>query len=249
VDHVKLFRNLPELRFEGRIHEQILPAINRLSGTVAWTDIYVVHSGSDPSAEGQAKKLARDLKLLRLEEAERPEHPFTLFNLGMTYLEMKRYEEAAQHLERSIAVAGPQESHVPKAFSLLIQALSQMGQLDQAWGRCDQGLERYPTDPELMFRAGVLAHHFGRSADAERYYRQVLSTSFEPKFRSIDRGILGYKTRQNLAVLYSDQGRHSEAESEWRLILEERPDYLLAWKGLVAARDTSDRRSEATVCR
>jgi glycosyltransferase involved in cell wall biosynthesis len=39
VDHVKLFRNLPELRFEGRIHEQILPAVNRLGGTVAWTFI------------------------------------------------------------------------------------------------------------------------------------------------------------------------------------------------------------------
>ena len=39
------------------------------------------------TAEGQAKKLARDLALLALEEAVRPDHPFTLFNLGMTYLE------------------------------------------------------------------------------------------------------------------------------------------------------------------
>ena len=29
VDHVKLLRNRPELRFEGRIHEQVLPAIRR----------------------------------------------------------------------------------------------------------------------------------------------------------------------------------------------------------------------------
>src|SRR5581483_9745930 len=29
VDHVKLFRNLPELRFDGRIHEQVLPALRR----------------------------------------------------------------------------------------------------------------------------------------------------------------------------------------------------------------------------
>ena len=29
VDHVKLFRNRPDLRFEGRIHEQIIPAILR----------------------------------------------------------------------------------------------------------------------------------------------------------------------------------------------------------------------------
>jgi tetratricopeptide (TPR) repeat protein len=245
VDHVKLFRNLPELRFEGRIHEQILPAINRLEGTVGWTDIFVVHSGSDHTVEGQAKKLARDLKLLLLEDAERSEHPFTLFNLGMTYLELKRYEEAAQHLERSIAVAGPQESHVPKAFSLLIQALSEMRQLDEARKRCEDGLDRYPDDPELTFRAGVLAHHFGRSDDAERYYRKVLSASFEPKFRSIDHGILGYKTHQNLAALYDAQGRQADAENEWRLILKERPDYLLAWKGLVAVLLKQQKLTEA----
>ena len=58
VDHVKLIRNRPDLRFEGRIHEQILPAIRRAGGTVAWTDLYVVHSGSDPGPEAQERKAA-----------------------------------------------------------------------------------------------------------------------------------------------------------------------------------------------
>jgi hypothetical protein len=73
-------------------------------------DIFVVHSGSDHSPDGQAKKIERDLKLLALEERERPNHPFTLFNPGMTYLEMKQYELAADDLGRTIAVASPQES-------------------------------------------------------------------------------------------------------------------------------------------
>jgi tetratricopeptide (TPR) repeat protein len=242
---VKLIRNLPELRFEGRIHEQVLPAINRLGGTVAWTDIFVLHSGSDHSAEGQAKKLARDLALLTLEEAERPDHPFTLFNLGMTYLEMKRYEEAARYLRRTLANAGPQESHVPKAFSLLIQALSEQGQLNEAQAQCDEGLERYPDDPELIFRAGVLAQHAGRHCDAERYYRTVLEGAFAPRFRSIDRGILGYKTQQNLACLHADQGRHAEAEYYWRRILADRPDYVVAWIGLVSSLLKQNKIAEA----
>ncbi|MCA9046109.1 MAG: glycosyltransferase, partial [Planctomycetaceae bacterium] len=36
VDHVKLIRNQPGLNFEFRIHEQILPAIRRAGGNVAW---------------------------------------------------------------------------------------------------------------------------------------------------------------------------------------------------------------------
>ena len=77
VDHVKLFRNLPELRFDGRMHEQILTAIRRTGGDVAWTELHVVHSGSDRSPAAQAKKARARLRLLTLELAERPEHPFT----------------------------------------------------------------------------------------------------------------------------------------------------------------------------
>ena len=39
VDHVKLFRNDPRLRFEGRIHEQVLMPIRLLGGKVLCTDI------------------------------------------------------------------------------------------------------------------------------------------------------------------------------------------------------------------
>ena len=94
VDHVKLFRNRPDLRFDHRIHEQILPAIRAAGGEVAWTDLYVVHSGSDQSPAGQAKKLERDLRILNLELAERPEHPFTLFNFGMTHCHARGFLEA-----------------------------------------------------------------------------------------------------------------------------------------------------------
>jgi glycosyltransferase involved in cell wall biosynthesis len=57
VDHVKLFRNRPELRFEGPIHEQVMMPIRRLGGEIHWTDIYVVHSGSDQSPESNKRKI------------------------------------------------------------------------------------------------------------------------------------------------------------------------------------------------
>ena len=58
VDHVKLIQNRPDIYFEGRIHEQLLPSIRRAQGEVAWTDIYVVHSGSDHTPDGWLKKKA-----------------------------------------------------------------------------------------------------------------------------------------------------------------------------------------------
>jgi hypothetical protein len=79
VTQVKLFRNRPDLRYELRIHEQILPSIRRAEGAIAFSDLFVVHSGADRTPEGYRRKLRRDLRLLKMELAERPGCPFTLF--------------------------------------------------------------------------------------------------------------------------------------------------------------------------
>ena len=119
VDHLKMFRNQPDLRFEGRIHEQIIPAIRRAGGEVAWTDVFVVHSGYDHSPEGQERKKQRDLHLLQLELQERPEHPFTLFNLGMTYADIGRHAEAVDFLKRSIAAVWGRRFAIAESLCLV----------------------------------------------------------------------------------------------------------------------------------
>ena len=125
-----------DLRFDGRIHEQILGAIRRAGGEVAWSDYYVVHSGSDHTAVGQERKRKRDLHLLNLELHERPGHPFTLFNLGMTHADGQCFEEAADFLSRSIAHSDPGESHLRKAYALLMFAQMQLKRLDEARETC-----------------------------------------------------------------------------------------------------------------
>ena len=232
VDHVKLFRNFPELRFEHRIHEQIIPAIRRRGGEVAWTDLYVVHSGSDHSVEGRKRKLERDYRLLELDNKERPNHPFVLFNLGMTYADDQKYPEAIKYLKQCLDVSHPSESQVRKAYALLVNALSQNEQHPEACDYCCQGLTHFPDDKELLFRQAMLHHHFGRLLDAEKIYLRVLNEETDRHFTSIDVGLCGYKTRHNLAIVYDDMGKLNQAEEQWRRIIEEIPTYMTAWKCL-----------------
>ena len=42
VDHCKVFRNRSDIRFEGRIHEQVLGSIRRAGGEVVYTPLFVV---------------------------------------------------------------------------------------------------------------------------------------------------------------------------------------------------------------
>jgi GT2 family glycosyltransferase/tetratricopeptide (TPR) repeat protein/2-polyprenyl-3-methyl-5-hydroxy-6-metoxy-1,4-benzoquinol methylase len=232
VDHVKLFRNRPELRFDGRIHEQVLPAIRAAGGEVAQTDVFVVHSGYDHSPEGQKHKLERDLHLLNLELAERPEHPFTLFNLGMTYADVRRYPEAVDFLKRSIQHSDPGASHLRKAYALLVHAYSELRQPESARQMCQEGLSRFPRDAELRFREGVLLHEAGRLREAVQVYLDILQGDEERHFSSVDRGIKGFKARHNLAIVYQDLGDLVRAEDQWRRVLDEMPRYRAGWHGL-----------------
>ncbi len=232
VDHVKLFRNDARLRFEGRIHEQILPAIRRVGGDVEWTDIYVVHSGSDQSAEGRKRKQERDLRILQLDLAERPDHPFVLFNLGMTYADVGQHERAVEFLKRSLQAASRDESHVRKAYALLAGSQLQLGRLADARQTCGQGLALFSRDPELLFRQGIVAHQSGQLEDAVRAYEGALANADEPHFSSIDRGIVGFKARHNLALAYEDAGKLTAAEAQWRQVIDEMPTYREGWRGL-----------------
>jgi len=255
VDHVKVFRNQPDLRFEGRIHEQILPSIRRAGGDVLFTDIFVVHAGADQSPEGRRRKHARDLRLLMLEAADRPNHPFTLFNLGMTYLDAGMHAEAVIALEASRVFSVTTESHVRKLYALLAAGYLGLGRDQQALAICREGLRIYPEDVELLFRLGVIAHRNHNLEEARDAYVRLLQGKSDRVFSSCDSALNGYKAKYNLGCVYQDMGRLEDAELVLRESIQEQPtfspavyaliDILLAEQKLEDASRTLEEVSEA----
>lgn len=229
VDHVKVFRNLPELRFEHRIHEQILPAIRRIGGMVAFTDIHVLHSGSRQTPETRQRKLERDFRILKLDLAERPDHPFILFNLGMTYEDAGDYSTAETYLRRSIDVASPGESHLRKAWALLVNCHSRSGSTDSAISLAGSALEQFSDDKELLFRRAVLLQHAGRFTEAAKDYRRILSEDVDRVFMSLDPAITGFKLHYNLAFVLDQLGEHDQAIRHWKLAIADSPLFSPAW--------------------
>jgi GT2 family glycosyltransferase/tetratricopeptide (TPR) repeat protein len=210
VDHVKLFRRVPGLSFEGRIHEQVLQSLRphgeiaRLEGAV------VLHSGYDTSDEGQARKRARDARLLELDLAERPNHPFVLFNLGMTAHYNGEHAAAVDWLRRSVDAAGPGESHVRKAYALMGVSLREQGRAKDALAVFDEGLDAVGPDPELHFQAALVLTSQGRLAEArDRYLAMPLDVGNH--FTSLDVAILGPKRSHNLASVCAGMGDYAEA--------------------------------------
>ena len=97
---------------------------------------------------------------------------------------------------------------------------------------CEEGLQRFPGNPELLFRRAMLHHASGRFSAAIEDYLTILKPQTDRHFSSRDVGILGYKARHNLALVYEDVGQPDKAIAEWREILKERPDYDAALAAL-----------------
>jgi GT2 family glycosyltransferase/tetratricopeptide (TPR) repeat protein len=232
VDHIRLFRNHPDLRWKYRVHEQILPAIRRLKGEIRWSDVVIHHVGYQDPVFRRKKLVDRDLRLLELENAEQPDEPFVLFNLGSVYQELGRMNESLPLLRRSLELSHPTDSIVRKLYAMLVQAHRNMGHRIEALALCRLGRSYYPDDTELLFHEGMILREQRDLAGAEACMLQLLQSRPADHFASIDTGLRGYKARNNLAIIYRDQRRFGEAEAQWRTALEEKPDFPPAVLGI-----------------
>src|SRR5262249_9398070 len=154
VSHVRLFPNRPDVRWEHRVHEQILPAVRRAGGAPRHTDVVIRHVGyADVALRGQ--KLQRDLRLLRLEAAGQAGHPLTPFDLRMVMLDMGRYEAAAAYLSKSLALSDVKDSIVRKLYAMLARCHWGRGEHRAALAEVAAGREHYPDDEELLWLEGL----------------------------------------------------------------------------------------------
>ncbi|MEA3208305.1 MAG: hypothetical protein QOE70_1362 [Chthoniobacter sp.] len=222
--HVRLGRNVPGIRFEARVHEQIGRTIEKMGAVLRETDIVIAHGGYEEPALLR-RKLERNLALLEREVAERPEDAVALFNLGGVLQELGRAAEAIEFCQRSMQHLRPGESIERKLYVVQTGAHYQLGQREEALAACRAGRERHPEDVELLFWESVLLFELGRLSEAEACLLRLLEKE-APGGLAIgaDPALGRYKARQNLAQIYRRQKRFAEAEEQWRKVLAEKPD-------------------------
>jgi glycosyltransferase involved in cell wall biosynthesis len=229
VDHVKLFPNRPDLRFEHRIHEQILPALRRAGLEVRFSDLSVTHQNYDHSSDGQERKRRRDFRLLELDLRDRPNHPFVLFNLGMTHLyATKEYEVVAHYLRRCLDTSDWRDSIIRKAYAMLTTARI----CQQDWGAAiaanEEGRSYYPDDAELLFQAGQIYQRVGRFGEAREALERLIDGREEPHYRSVDTGLRTYRGQHELALLFRLMGDAPHCARALREITAAFPQYVPA---------------------
>ena len=185
VDHVRLFRNNPQVRWTYRIHEQILPSIRKLGGDVRWSDVTIRHVGYQ-DRKVRAGKLERDLRLLSMEHQDQLDEPFTNFNLASVYHEQGRSAEALELFRKSLQRSAPTDSIVRKLYAQIIQCQRHLKQFNDALKTCGDARQHYPHDLEILFQEALTRRDLQDRAGAIACLEQVLENRDGQHFASVD---------------------------------------------------------------
>ena len=242
VNHERLFRNHPSIRWRYRVHEQILPSLIEQGAQLHDTKIVIRHTGYQDRIPHRAK-LERDLRLMEIEKTEQPDDPFVLFNLGRAYIDLRRPDEALACLHQSLSISDSGvrwQPPLPWLYRALAHGYRQNQDLKQALTTCQKGLDQCPGDPLLLKELGSILEIQGELAAAEATYWQYLE-----QCSVTDEASGAYHVRQRLAQMLEAQKRRDEAQEHWRAALAERMDYLPAVLGLMDSYMATNRSQEA----
>lgn len=89
--YTRLFRNFSGIRFEGSIHEQIRPSIEKAGLSIVKADIIIHHYGYINTSDD---KKSRNLKLLQEEIAQNPQDDWLKYHLATTEFSMGNLDKS-----------------------------------------------------------------------------------------------------------------------------------------------------------
>lgn len=173
----RLFRRDPAHRYEGRIHEQVAPSILASGGTIAETDLVIIHYGyTVPEAQG-ASRAERNLGLLDAMAQVHPKDAYVQFQLGATWMAIGRPHEARRALTRAMELDQGTLGAEGRAECELKLAQLALGSSDdaRALAHAENTLRRSPEDALALYVAGVAAFGLGRMHQAEDALARLLT--------------------------------------------------------------------------
>lgn len=172
ADHMpRLWRARPELRFSGRIHEQVGVGLAGLKLALE-DELRIIHLGYDPVMAQERGKHARNIALLDQELAERPDDPALIFYRAKEAYALGDDTAAAEGFRRVIRDA-PGLNFSVSAYVFAVECLRATGQSDDALKLAMEGVRKHPAYGELWYAAGMAALDVGRPVQAEALFREA----------------------------------------------------------------------------
>jgi tetratricopeptide (TPR) repeat protein len=234
---LRVFPSRPEHRFEGRIHEQILPGLAATGTPVEKLDVTVRHTGYVDPGE-VARKSRRNFEMLRREIAGGRENDVSV---------LLHYVKAATmcgEIEEALATARRcVESPPPETPAEIIQSAAvTWARIEYGRRRADEALrilgeavERVPDDPIVRFFRADALRRSGDLTGALRDLEVARAAPVRCTLLPLPVAGLGRAIRLEMGELQEIFCRPADAAALYREILDDQPEDRAARRALARA--------------
>lgn len=232
---LRIFRNGQGYQFRGRIHEDIGQSIvDKYSlSVIKDSDIRIDHFGYLPQILNPKNKVIRNEKLLKKELAEQPNHPFYLYNIGITSCQAGRLDEAKSYMHKALIHTpdiAPYRATLIRDLSKIMLELQEVQQVEILLRK---ELLTYPDYSDLFYLLGESLGMQGLlEASMESYQR---ATEHNNDRYVMEVGINSYCAFNKIAETAVLLGHLEDAARWFHKALQVHNTYIPALQGIAEA--------------
>jgi glycosyltransferase involved in cell wall biosynthesis len=231
---LRLFRNRPEYRFRGRLHEQIavhLPAY--LPERLAQSPVRVNHYGYLGVVRDAKDKSRRNIDLLLAQERESAPgslNSFFHYNLGSEYFAVGEIDKALEEYEQGYDKLKIDRTfgheYVPSLFIRSVKTFRAAGRNEDAIARADVGLEYFPGYTDLVYEQGLASIALDRPNEGAAYLERAIKMGDAPSKYTAIVGAGTFLPRIILGTLHLNRRQTELGLQHLRWCVENCPEYV-----------------------
>lgn len=154
---VRLFRNKPNYRFEGAIHEQVAPSIlsSNNGGGLASVPLTIYHYGYLKDRLDFKKKFSRNSEIITQELEKDSDNPFLLYCLGLEYYQKDSIQEGLKHLTKALTRLSGNEGYFEDVLLNIALGYLSLKEAPQLINFLDRVLRMYPDHADFRYLRGL----------------------------------------------------------------------------------------------
>jgi glycosyltransferase involved in cell wall biosynthesis len=177
--YIRLFANIPGIKFTGKIHEQIQPSLVKNDYLLVNSIIQINHIGYDVSPAERKLKAERNLSIL-LKEYETSKSPYYAFQLGNSYNILNDIENSKKYFLIAGQSSELERSHRAFCFTSLALIAHQNHKTSEAEKLIYQSLKVSDKQPYAHYLASKICLRKGDLDRAEEICKRVLNMVLNP---------------------------------------------------------------------
>lgn len=235
---LRLFRNHPEIRFYGEIHEQVINNILKLNLKIENSPITFIHTGYNLDENSKQQKHLRNLRLIQKSLENNPDNLYLLNHLAKTYMALENKNEAIKYLTEVIYKSQDIGNFTIEAFNNLSILYFELGNFDLSVDYARKSLSYVPN--QQIPRFIIADNHLAKKEYDKAYYAFKDLIDSESKF-DLNSCIVGQfiipkeKIYFKIGEALSGLGIYQDAISNYELGLKHNPTDIFCLLGIVKA--------------